>query len=290
MTDNERASWLELVASQGAQVQSPRQAQTLVGKAPRHQQRNLMQGGFPASYQERNMNRSESINELAAALSKAQGEIEGAVKDKNNPAFRSKYADLGAVWDAVRGPLAKNGLSIIQSPSRTETGVEVETTLMHSSGQWMSSSLAIPAFKQDAHGIGSATTYARRFALSAFCGVAPVDDDGNAATGRVEGVAGHATAGLRQAAEEITAQTGETRSTYQIKKDAKAAEKPKMSPKEWADGAIQTLNSIASLPEVNVWWKLNEAALTALQEKAEDQYERVALCADDARASLRAHL
>ena len=231
------------------------------------------------------MNRSESINELAAALSKAQGEIEGAVKDKNNPAFRSKYADLGAVWDAVRGPLAKNGLSIIQSPSRTETGVEVETTLMHSSGQWMSSSLAIPAFKQDAHGIGSATTYARRFALSAFCGVAPVDDDGNAATGRVEGVAGHATAGLKQAAEEITAQTGETRSTYQIAKDKKV----KTTPKEWADQAIHSLNTAATLEQVSTWWKANDKALQALQADHEAEYERVAQVADDARASLRNH-
>lgn len=130
------------------------------------------------------MNRSEQINELAAAMAKAQGSIEGAVKDKNNPAFRSKYADLGAVWDAVREPLAKNGLSVVQFPHRVENGVEVETILMHSSGQWISSTLGMPVSKGDAHGLGSAITYARRFSLSAFCGVAPVDDDGNAATGR----------------------------------------------------------------------------------------------------------
>ncbi len=130
------------------------------------------------------MNRSENINELAAAMSKAQGAIEGAVKDKSNPAFRSKYADLGAVWDAIREPLAKNGLSVVQFPHRVENGVEVETILMHSSGQWISSTLGMPVSKGDAHGLGSAITYARRFSLSAFCGVAPVDDDGNAATGR----------------------------------------------------------------------------------------------------------
>ncbi len=66
--------------------------------------------------------------------------------------------------------------------------------------------------------------------------------------------------------------------------------KPKMTPKEWADSAIQILNTCATLDSVNVWWKANDKALTALQEKDEAQYERVALCADDARASLRAHL
>ena len=131
------------------------------------------------------MNKSEAINELAAALAKAQAKIEGAVKDRTNPAFRSQYADLGAVWDAIRGPLTENGLSVAQFPRAVENGVEVETLLMHASGQFVSDVFWVPCAKADAHGYMAAATYARRGALSAIAGVAPVDDDGNEASGAI---------------------------------------------------------------------------------------------------------
>jgi len=127
------------------------------------------------------MQRSEQINELATALSKAQGEIKGAIRGDINPAFRSKYADLQSVWEAIRGPFTKHGLSVVQGLSSAEGGVECNTMLLHSSGQWISESLFIPADKHNAHGFGSAATYARRFSLQGIAGVAPVDDDGNAA-------------------------------------------------------------------------------------------------------------
>ena len=133
------------------------------------------------------MQRSEQINELATALAKAQGEMEGASKEKENPHFRSRYADLGAVYDAVREPLAKHGLSVTQWMRSTGGdgghAVEVETFLMHASGQWMSDAFAVPVSKVDAQGYGSACTYARRYALMAAVGIAPVDDDANAAVG-----------------------------------------------------------------------------------------------------------
>jgi hypothetical protein len=126
---------------------------------------------------------SESIAGLAAALSKAQGAIEGAVKGKINPAFKSKYADLSSVWEACREHLSANGLSIIQSPGHLADGrMEMTTMLVHASGEWIRGSLTIPLGKVDAQAYGSATTYARRYALAAFVGVAPDDDDGNAAT------------------------------------------------------------------------------------------------------------
>ncbi len=132
------------------------------------------------------MQTSESINELATALSKAQGKIKGAVKDAENPHFRSRYADLASVWDACREALTSNGLSVLQTPRgvATEGGwtVEMETRLLHSSGQWVSDTLTVPVGKPDAQGLGSALTYARRYALASFVGVAPEDDDGNAAT------------------------------------------------------------------------------------------------------------
>lgn len=125
---------------------------------------------------------SPSIAALAAALAKAQASVEGATKSKVNPAFTSKYADLASVWDACREALTQNELSVVQSPGALTNGqMEMTTMLLHSSGEWIRGSLTIPLQKVDAQGYGSATTYARRFSLAAFVGVAPEDDDGNAA-------------------------------------------------------------------------------------------------------------
>lgn len=131
------------------------------------------------------MNQSESINELAAALAKAQAAIRPAVKDKTNPAFRSKYADLSAVWEACREALTSNGLSVVQFPvDAAEPGrVALETTLLHTSGQWLRASFSLPLAKNDPQGMGSGLSYARRYALAAVVGVvADEDDDGNAAS------------------------------------------------------------------------------------------------------------
>lgn len=132
------------------------------------------------------MNTSEQINELAAALAKAQAKIQAAKKDSQNPAFKSKYADLASVWDACREALTSNGLSVVQLPTDTaEPGrVALVTTLLHSSGQWISGMVSTRIVKDDPQGVGSALTYLRRYALSAMVGVAPDDDDGNAASGQ----------------------------------------------------------------------------------------------------------
>jgi hypothetical protein len=130
------------------------------------------------------MNRSEQINDLAAALAKAQAGITAAKAGAENPHFKSKYATLADVWDACRKQLSSNGIAVTQLPSTEETGLTVTTILAHSSGQWISSQLTVPLESRGvgAHQIGSALTYARRYALAAMVGVAPEDDDdGNAA-------------------------------------------------------------------------------------------------------------
>lgn len=127
------------------------------------------------------MKMSETISALATALSKAQGMIDDATKTGLNPAFRSKYADLASVRAAIREPLAVNDLSIVQGPRKAEGGVEVETMILHKSGEWISESVFIPVTKQDAHGMGSGITYARRYGLMALLCIATDDDDGNAA-------------------------------------------------------------------------------------------------------------
>lgn len=128
------------------------------------------------------MLRSDSIKDIAAALSKAQGEIQHAAKDSTNPHFNSKYADLASVLDACREPLAKNQLSFTQLPCKMESFWVLITRLMHSSGEFMESHCPIITSKQDAQGFGSGLTYARRYALASMVGVAQDDDDANAAT------------------------------------------------------------------------------------------------------------
>jgi len=128
------------------------------------------------------MDKSDSIKEIASALNKAQAEMSGAKKKGNNPFFKSKYADLNAVVDAVRIPFCDNGLSYSQFPIMEENRVGVETILMHESGEWISSKLLLPCTKQDPQAAGSAITYARRYALQAIAGIPAEDDDGNSAT------------------------------------------------------------------------------------------------------------
>ncbi len=129
-----------------------------------------------------------SINELAAALSKAQAEIKGATKDSKNTFFKSSYADLASVWEACRIPLTKNGLAVIQTTDViADTGGDTTllvTTLVHSSGQYIQGRYPIHPVKNDPQSLGSAITYARRYALQAIVGIAPDDDDGEAAMGR----------------------------------------------------------------------------------------------------------
>jgi hypothetical protein len=126
-----------------------------------------------------------TLSNLAAALSAAQGEMEKARKDSTNPHFRSKYADLASCWDACREPLTRNGLSVIQMPLESEPGtVRLRTILMHKSGESIESVMSIPATKNDAQGYGSAITYARRYALCATVGISPEDDDAEGAINR----------------------------------------------------------------------------------------------------------
>lgn len=120
---------------------------------------------------------------IAKALVFAQKEFGPALKTSNNPAFRSKYANLSACIEAVIDGLNNNGIFLMQPTHECENGVIVETIFIHESGEQISSGkLHVPATKFDAQGYGSALTYARRYSLMSACGIAPEDDDGNAAT------------------------------------------------------------------------------------------------------------
>ena len=125
-----------------------------------------------------------AIDKIALALSKAQKAIKPAIKDSQNPFFKSSYADLTSIWDAIREPFAENELSVVQSPTLLEDGrLVLISLLMHSSGQYIRSVYPIKPVKDDPQGVGSALTYARRYSLQSLAGVcAEEDDDGNAAS------------------------------------------------------------------------------------------------------------
>lgn len=131
------------------------------------------------------MTKSESIGKLGEAMSKAQAKMSGAAKDSSNPFFKSRYADLASNWDACRGPLTSEGLSVIQAARAEGAKVTVTTMLIHASGEWLSEDLTITAKEDTPQAVGSAITYARRYGLSSMVGIAPEDDDGEAAHGRV---------------------------------------------------------------------------------------------------------
>lgn len=227
------------------------------------------------------MRQSEQINELAGALAKAQGKIEGAVKAAINPHFRNQYADLGNVWAAIREPLTSNGLAVVQLLRGVERGVECETILMHGSGQFIAESLFVPASKSDAQGYGSAATYARRYGLQAMVGIAPVDDDGEGARGK-GGNDDHRdppppkpgpksverATPLAEAHREIT---NGTASTAPQGKPANA----QPSAKEWANSdeakgwlaqAKTEINAINDARDLRAWQDANAASMNALDD------------------------
>lgn len=140
---------------------------------------------------------SDAINELAGALAKAQAEIQNPKFDSVNPHFKSKFASLAAVRNAIMPVFAKHGLSILQDLKNESGGIACTTLILHSSGQKLTlGPLFMPCMKPDAQGLGSAATYARRYALLSTAGVAgEPDDDGNAAA---------ASSGNAQTAETIT--------------------------------------------------------------------------------------
>ena len=129
------------------------------------------------------MNKSESITNLAKALSNFQGKMIAVKKDAINPFYKSRYATLDTIWETIRKPLSENGLSIAQTMNVFGDKSLLETTLYHTSGEWISGTQLVNPIKDDPQSLGSAISYARRYSLSAILGiVADEDDDANVAT------------------------------------------------------------------------------------------------------------
>ncbi len=154
-----------------------------------------------------NPTQSEQIGDLAKALATAQGELEFAIKDSQNPHFRNTYASLASVIEAVRPVFSKHGLSVSQDPVSGDDGsVGVATTLMHASGQWKRSVLACKPPKAGPQDIGSVITYFRRYAMAAVAGIAQDDDDAETSHGRSRTEAREAPQPKQQAASNVAKQ------------------------------------------------------------------------------------
>lgn len=240
-------------------------------------------------------NRSAEIHELAAALVKAQAAMKGAKKDAQNPHFKNNYADLESVWDAIREPLTANGLCVVQMPQTVENGVEIETILLHSSGQYLIDCLWLPVSKQDAQGIGSAITYGRRYALMSMAGVAPVDDDGNAAAaaappnGMQRRAAGPSSNWVNDAQRDGTLDTTRAKGTLPGKAangKKTAAEKTR----DFIDDAIQFLNNLSppTVDAISRYQSFNGEKLDWIRENFPAEYDRYATALDAASEAARA--
>lgn len=127
------------------------------------------------------MNLEHSNAALFAALAQAQGEVENATKASTNPHFKSRYADLAEVLNTVRPVFTKHGLAIVQSTESNGEMVSVTTAIVHKEGGYVSSVASCVPAKWDGQGVGASTTYLRRYALAAMCGIAQEDDDGQSA-------------------------------------------------------------------------------------------------------------
>ena len=123
------------------------------------------------------INRSDSINEIAAAMAKAQGSIVVAGLSKENPFFKSRYADLAEICRVSRAPLSMNGLAMSQSVQEDNTGMWLVSLLMHTSGQYLSSNVRIKPIKNDVQSLGSYITYMKRYCWAALIGVVTGDED-----------------------------------------------------------------------------------------------------------------
>lgn len=166
------------------------------------------------------MSHSESIANIAKALAAAQQQFPAVAKTCDNPFYKSKYADLDSIIAGVKEPLAKNGLSFSQLPGAYNDGViEIATLLMHTSGEWLMSSLQMPVAKADPQGIGSAITYGRRYALQAICGISTEDDDDANSASAPEAIASDAQQTKPKAAAKPVPRPAATGDTIQVNRN-----------------------------------------------------------------------
>lgn len=208
---------------------------------------------------------SEAIDMLATALSKAQATMESAAKNKRNPHFNSRYADLASIIEAVRKPLTDNGLAFTQTIVLfPDLGLFLETTLLHTSGQWLRSEY--PLAQGTPQQTGSSLTYARRYSLSSIAGIAADEDDDGAAATQSNG------GGRPQRKrEEVTPlKAGD------IAPHAFTVPKlPDGTGDDWRSYAVELVTVIRASGEQSAWLEANKATLASMRKAAPDQHKNL---------------
>lgn len=223
---------------------------------------------------------SAQVDKIFEALAKAQGKIENATKSASNEGFKrgnkaSTYATLADVFEACRAALTENGIAVIQAPYNAGQDIGVATILGHGSGQWMKAKLQVKPTAYTAHGAGSVITYLRRYILSAMVGVAPEDDDGNAAS--LGAPAAASARGAGQAKPAAATQAAPAASGDQ----AAPQDIDEASRKEEAAAAYRALRGgIAAAPHTTALSSLIEeytrnGKLTKLREFSEKGYDEI---------------
>jgi hypothetical protein len=208
---------------------------------------------------------SENTAELSAALAKAQAQMKAATFNKTNPHFKNRYADLAAVLDAIRKPLADNGLSVTQTTEIREGGFVLVTTLRHATGQWIASEYPLPVAAKPQE-LGSALTYARRYSLSAIACIA-ADDDDDAEGARQGGQTSSAPSPVKPKPVDppVHPETGEV--------SPHAITAP--DPMAWGGLFVAAIGTAKAEAEIEQWIADNAVGLDTLKDAAPKAYERV---------------
>lgn len=223
---------------------------------------------------------SEQTNELSAALAKAQAVGMTAIINKTNPHFKNRYADLAAVIDATRKPLADNGLSVTQTTEVRDGGFVLVTALRHSSGQWIASDYPLPMAAKPQE-LGSALTYARRYSLSALlCIAADEDDDAEVSrtTNQTASVPKASPIKPQVASPPLNPSTGEA--TPHTIAEPEGTQK-------WGQAFIAAVKMAKSDAEIQQWTEDNSAGLDALKGASEKAYSHVMAAVETQRNSLK---
>jgi hypothetical protein len=206
---------------------------------------------------------SEQTAALSEALAKAQAQMTAATFNRVNPHFKSKYADLASVLDAIRKPLADNALSVTQTTEIRDQGLVLVTTLRHSTGQWIASEYPLPTGVKPQE-LGSALTYARRYSLSAIACIA-ADEDDDAEGARTSGQVSSAPRAKESPIKPQTVEPPVHPETGEVSPHSIASPGPAAA---WAGLVIAAVNMAGDAIEVGQWKNENSAMLNDLRAKA----------------------
>lgn len=236
--------------------------------------------------------KSEQTDKIAAAMVAVQKAIKPASKTSANPFFKSKYADLSEVWHACHDALAANGIAVTQGGDVICGQPVMVTTLLHSSGQWISGAFPLVAVKPDPQAMGSAITYMRRYSLASMVGVLTEDDDGESAMSRNGG--GHAGPKAVKSdgppPSDVPPPTNGGGHVGEGKKPATAGNNGAGSPPPavttWVLQAKRAIDDAREVHELVQWKGKNESALVRLKAKHPSEYDAVMQEYDRAKVEL----